>query len=262
MLYSIKTMRLKKLIKKIFKIFGFGVLKYSTIEKYNKFEELLGFLNKVPHSKIAKIYQLMDKSKSQIHQDLFVLSELNFKKNGFFVEFGATNGVNMSNSFLLETEFYWNGILAEPAICWHEDLKRNRKCYIDTNCVWKDSKSILKFNQVKEAEFSTIDEFTESDFNPRELNQTYEVTTISLLDLLNKYNAPEQIDYLSIDTEGSEYEILKDFDFSKYHIKIISCEHNLTAMRDKVYKLLTEKGYTRKYSDISLWDDWYILDNT
>ena len=90
------------------------------------------------------------------------------------------------------------------------------------------------------------------------MNKTYDVKTISLLDLLKKYNAPKKIDYLSIDTEGSEYEILKNFDFGEYDISIITCEHNKTEMRDKVFRLLSQKGYTRKYSDISLWDDWYV----
>ena len=65
-------------------------------------------------------------SKSQLRQDLFVLSEHNFKENGFFVEFGSTNGVDLSNTYILETKFNWKGILAEPAKIWHSSLKDNR----------------------------------------------------------------------------------------------------------------------------------------
>ena len=77
-------------------------------------------------------------------------------------------------------------------------------------------------------------------------------------DLLEKYNAPKYIDYLSIDTEGSEYEILKNFDFEKYVFKIITIEHNYTSMRDKIFTLLTSKGYKRKYENLSQFDDWYV----
>lgn len=68
-------------------------------------------------------------SKSQLLQDVFVLHELNFKEGGFFVEFGATNGVELSNSHLLEKEFHWQGILAEPARVWYDDLKKSLLLY-------------------------------------------------------------------------------------------------------------------------------------
>jgi hypothetical protein len=78
-------------------------------------------------------------SKAQIAQDLFVLSELGFKKSGFFVEFGATDGVQLSNTHLLETEFSWTGILAEPGRNWHKELEKNRNASIEKDCVWSVS---------------------------------------------------------------------------------------------------------------------------
>ena len=62
-----------------------------------------------------QVLKMLPRSRSQLRQDIFVLCTLDFKRNGFFVEFGATNGVDLSNSYLLETEFNWTGILAEPA---------------------------------------------------------------------------------------------------------------------------------------------------
>ena len=59
----------------------------------------------------------MQASPAQLFQDLFALFALNLKKNGVLVEFGATNGVNLSNTVLLERQFGWTGILAEPARC-------------------------------------------------------------------------------------------------------------------------------------------------
>ena len=210
-------------------------------------------------------FQNLRFSKSQLRQDLFVLSELGFKQNGFFVEFGATNGVKLSNTHLMETKFNWNGILAEPAKLWHSSLKRNRSVAIETDCVWRATGETLLFNEVTDeghrGELSTIDSFSNADNHRatrKSASNKYEVNTISLEDMLKKYNAPKQIDYLSIDTEGSEFEILKSFDFDEYDIKVITCEHNYTLMREKIYALLSKNGYERKFSEYSMYDDWYV----
>ena len=214
----------------------------------------------LPAEKLAKLAALLRKSKSQLRQDLFVLAELDFKRNGYFVEFGATNGIDLSNTYLLEREFGWNGILAEPASCWYQALKANRNCNIETNCVWRDSTSTLNFNEVDAAEYSTIGAYNNNDLHgkTRVSGRSYCVTTISLGDLLEKYNAPREIDYLSIDTEGSEFEILNSFPFGKYQFTIITCEHNFTPMREKIYNLLAKHGYARKFVGFSMWDDWYV----
>ena len=206
------------------------------------------------------LLQFNGSSKSQIKQDIFVLSETGFKKNGYFVEFGATDGVTLSNTYLLETKFDWKGIVAEPLKSKYSLLIKNRTCHVEDLCVWSESGKILEFNETLNSDLSTIKEFSSSDFHSeaRKGGDIFNVKTISLYDLLEKYNAPKYIDYLSIDTEGSEYEILKNFDFEKYVFKIITCEHNHTDMREKIYTLLTNNGYVRKYENLSQWDDWYV----
>jgi FkbM family methyltransferase len=199
-------------------------------------------------------------SRSQISQDIFVLAELKNKRGGYFVDFGATNGVDLSNSYLLEKHYGWNGILAEPARCWHEDLRKNRSAAIDTRCVWSETGHKLEFNETKVPELSTISKFNDVDDHrrARSYGETYEVETVSLTDLLDHYRAPREIDYLSIDTEGSEFEILSNFDFSKYRFSVITCEHNFTEMRERMNYLLTSHGYKRKHEALSRWDDWYV----
>lgn len=217
------------------------------------------FISVLPTAQTAQILQNLTKSKSQLRQDLFVLSELEFKKNGFFVEFGATDGILLSNTYLLEKEFNWTGILAEPAKCWHDDLSANRSASIETRCVWTNSGSTIDFNEVDLAGLSTISSFSSVDFHrdARKVGKTYEVETISLNDLLEKYSAPRQIDYLSIDTEGSEFEILNALDLNKYQFNVITCEHNFTRMRRDIHALLSRNGYVRKYVRLSQIDDWY-----
>ena len=203
----------------------------------------------------------LDHSRAQLRQDLFVLSQLGFKKRGFFVEFGATDGVMLSNTHLLENEFFWDGILAEPARRWHSALKKNRNCVLETSrCVWSKSGEILNFNEADEGEFSSIESFSDSDHNSskRKSVSKYELETISLRDLLEQNNAPKSIDFLSIDTEGSEFEILNAFDFGAYRFNVITCEHNYTSNREKIHDLLVGHGYRRSLESLSRWDDWYV----
>lgn len=201
-----------------------------------------------------------NRSKSQLQQDLFVISQLNSKRNGYFVEFGATNGISMSNTYLLEKEFGWTGILCEPARTWHDELIRNRSSIIETKCIWEKSGLTLMFNEI--GDLSTLETYSGSDFHSdaRKTGLSYPVETISLSDMLDQYEAPREIDYLSIDTEGSEFNILNSFDFSKYSFQIITCEHNYTESRSKICDLLISKGYKRVFVELSRFDDWYIRD--
>ena len=61
-----------------------------------------------------------------------------------------------------------------------------------------------------------------------------------------------------MDTEGSEYEILKTLDFERYSFGVITVEHNYTEKRELIYELLTNKGYRRVLTEVSVQDDWYV----
>ncbi len=114
----------------------------------------------------------------------------------------------------------------------------------------------MTFIEAEIGEYSSIDAFG-SQVAKRH-GQRYAVETISLRDLLTKYNAPRRIDYISIDTEGSEFEILSPFDFDEYEFGVLTIEHNFGPHRDKIFRLLTRAGYMRKFENLSGLDDWYV----
>lgn len=246
----------KEFAKTIFNTFDIGFVRKDKLKQLELVDSDLGIF----FDSLLKKVCANGESKSQLKQDIFVLLQTEFKKKGYFVEFGATNGIEHSNTYLLEKEFSWNGILAEPARCWHDDLNKNRCALISNKCVWRKSGEFLEFNMTSDAELSTIADFNNRDnhYKSRTKGTSYQVETISLLDLLITNKAPRTIDYLSIDTEGSEFEILSAFDFDKYDIKIITCEHNYTDDREKIYRLLTGHGYERIFEGLSKWDDWYV----
>jgi hypothetical protein len=202
----------------------------------------------------------ISRSRSQILQDLWVAYELNSRRNGFFVEFGGADGIKDSNSYYLETELGWRGIVAEPGRIWRPAIYYNRNCYVDDRCVWTESGKTLTFNQPPIAVHSTIDAYSAADSlaHTREQGLRYEVQTISLNDLLGHWEAPRRIEYMSIDTEGSELDILSRFDFARYDVRLLTVEHNHSDKRQPLYDLLTSKGYRRKFEHLSAVDDWYV----
>ena len=205
------------------------------------------------------------RSKSQISQDLFVLYFTKQKKDGYFIEIGACDGKHLSNSFALEKRG-WKGIICEPSNFWLQKMK-NRKCILSKKAVFSESGKKLIFNEVpKYPELSGFNDYLDNDNNSklRKDFSSYEVETISLNDLISEYVDKKQIDYISIDTEGSEFEILKNFDFKKCKIEIFTIEHNfIKEKRDKIFKIMTGNDYKRVFENLSHWDDWYLRkDNT
>ena len=231
------------------------VFQLNAIEFINKEENIKNFIKYIDKS---------TSQKNRVAMDLFVLQFLDFKKGGFFIEYGAGNGILNSNTYLMEKEFGWNGILSEPAKVYYPQLENNRNCFIDQNCIYSVSNKELTLIEAPkqiDSGMSSILEFAFDDrFSKVRLQgKKYMVNSITLEALLEKYNAPKIIDYISIDTEGSEYETLKNFNFKKYSFRFITCEHMyVQKKREDIFKLLKSNGYKRICENLSGQDDWFI----
>jgi FkbM family methyltransferase len=196
---------------------------------------------------------------SQLGQDSLALSL--FGEGGYFVEFGAADGFHLSNTLMLEEASGWQGIVAEPNPNYRESVKK-RSCHVDTRCVYKTTGEKINFSSVNNLpELSTISKYANSDHwaAARRNSNVFSVETITLDDLLEHYSAPQTIQYISVDTEGSEFDILSSFSF-KRDVKLFTVEHNNTSSRNKIYDLMVSHGYTRILEKFSQWDDWYLKD--
>lgn len=178
------------------------------------------------------------RSYSQFQQDLWVLSIFP-NIEGFFVDIGCCDGERISNTFLLEQNG-WHGIAADPFPTNFE----NRKNTI--------LERIAIFSNISDVVFSKAGDVggitshlgmwrnTEGVANADKVMQK----TMTLEQLLDKHNAPKYIDYLSLDTEGSEYEILKSFPFDKYSFGCMTIEHNEEEpKRSNIRNLLQQNHY-------------------
>jgi FkbM family methyltransferase len=201
---------------------------------------------------------LRNRSASQLGQDLWVLEMSAYKRSGFFVEFGATDGVLLSNSYLLEREFGWSGLCAEPNPQLFAQLQRNRRCVVSDACIAGISGQQVDFVFAGAfggmAKYCSADQHGERRAVYAAAGQVGVVSTISLDDFLRKHGAPHDIDYLSIDTEGSEFEILSNFPFERWNIGLITVEHNHTPQKHAIFELLHRQGYRRIERE---WEDWY-----
>jgi FkbM family methyltransferase len=200
-------------------------------------------------------------SYSQINQDLAIVDFYKGKQNGFFVDIGASDGITISNTYLLEKKYNWKGICVEPVQQAFSSLVKNRKAYCSNKAVFSKSNEIVKFDISHyngNAELSGIQQFI--DYHKHTVDKdktTVDVITITINDLLEQANAPSFMEYLSIDTEGSELEILKELRFDKYIFGRIDLEHNHQEPRRTIMReLLTSNGY--KFLKENHFDDCYV----
>ena len=200
-------------------------------------------------------------SYSQLGQDLWVIEQTAHKKNGFFVEFGATNGVLLSNTYLLEQEFDWTGICAEPNPKFYKELIQNRNCIVSDDCIGPKTGEQVSFVLADVyggiQDYAFVDKHSAKREAYQDMGDVIEVTTISLNEFLLKHKAPPNIDYLSIDTEGSEYDILVNFPFENWNIKLMTVEHNNSDYRDSIRGLLISKNY--EIFKEAGFEDWFCL---
>ena len=189
--------------------------------------------------------------KSQVGQDEWVCKMLNNKRNGYFLDIGACDGVFFSNTWYLEKELGWSGVCVEPSKTAFLSLDKERECICLNAAVYNRTDTAI-FHEYKDdiwrGHIDTVG---------------YEVPCISFIDLLERYESPHIIDYISIDIEGLEYEILTGFPFGEYKSRLWSIEHNSdekNEKRDKVRKFMGERGYPYvplEARTCGFFEDWF-----
>jgi FkbM family methyltransferase len=248
---------IKKIIHQLFDKFDYRILKKEDLIKFR----LDDFKKSLKATDIDNIYtnenlvsfisKNFSKSHSQIFQDLFVYYILK-KEKGIYCEVGALDGKELSNTLYLEQEHGWSGILCEPNKSYQELIKKNRpNSILITEPIFSKEDQEINFTEL---------EGGRSGINKSSSGETcYKLKTTSLNKVLKENLNDKNINYISIDTEGTEYEIIKELDFDKFYPEIITIEHNYEKKkRDQIYSLLKDKNYNRYFKSISRFEDWYV----
>lgn len=203
---------------------------------------------------------------SQIGQDEWVNHVLKGKRSGFFVELGACDGRYYSNSLFFETTLGWDGICIEPNDAYFAELQQNRRCKVSNELAFSHAGETVDFS-ICNANSGILNNES-APFVDK--TQTVKKTTTTLGAILDSFDAPAVIDYLSLDVEGAEYAILSTFPFEKYSFRCITVEHNAphvgSVQQMKIRELLVAQGYefVKGNDDVQGWghgpiDDFYVF---
>ncbi|MEL7261042.1 MAG: FkbM family methyltransferase [Pseudomonadota bacterium] len=197
-------------------------------------------------------------SKSQFLQDLWALWETGEKEGGYFVEFGAADGRKLSNTFMLERRYGWTGVLAEPSPAFHDQLAQRRTAPVCTDLVHRTSGETMRFAMHERGLLSGIvDDSTQVGDDG--IADILTLTTIGLNDMLDRYEAPRDIDFMSIDVEGAELAILEGFDFDRHRVHCFTIEAKEDGERQALIDLLSRNGYVHRWPDF-LYRELFMVD--
>jgi len=189
---------------------------------------------------------------SQAGQDFWVYGEaFNQMRNGYFLDIGAHDGINLSNTYALESKYQWTGLCVEANPNTFKKLTANRKSKCVNACVDK-IEGLVDF-ALRDGRGGIADDNLDNPSSAKDHYTIVKLKTISLKTLLDTHKAPSIIDYLSIDVEGAEERILSDFDFDAYLFRTITIERP----SQKLKSILSDNGY-RLIKEIPNLDCFYI----
>lgn len=204
------------------------------------------------------------------HQFRFVIDFFKHKKNGFFIEMGAADGILASNTYQLEKNYGWDGILIEPIKDYFNQIAQYRKIKKIFNVCIGEHEGTVNFTRVEGHSklLSGISSQYHSEHKKRiereakEKNQQIYFDSVDckkLITILNQYNIT-CVDYLSIDVEGGELSVLKSIEMETNKIRplLIGCENN--------YKTSDIENYLKQFSYTKIGhiggDDFFYYNQT
>jgi hypothetical protein len=172
---------------------------------------------------------------SQVGQPEFISMLFNHKKGGYFVDLAANHYNIFSNTQALERYYDWEGICIEPNTEYRQGILENRHCQLAINPVYSISGKKVHFRMKGNApgEGGVFGGIVEKDMDSRIARKTDEILeTVTLNNLLSALNAPNVIDYFSLDVEGGEHHVLKHFDFGLYTFLTMTIERPIGKLGD------------------------------
>jgi len=176
------------------------------------------------------------------------------KDSGYYVELGANDGIKQSNTLTLEKYRRWNGLLIEPHPGNFQKLIRNRSSrnqFENCACVnaeFSSEKIEMVYSDLMTIQTEGLQDIVDpiahaiqgGEFLKNESVAKFQATARTLTQLLEKNNAPEKMQLLSLDVEGAEMGVLQGLDFDRYSFEVICVE---TRELEKIQTFLESQSY-------------------
>ena len=191
---------------------------------------------------------------SQYKQDQYLEQNI-FKglRNGVFMDIGAHDGVSLNNTLYFEKSNDWRGINVEPIPQVYDQLVANRPQSININCAVCNRNGTAQF--ICNTGYTEMLSGLKDAYHPKHFerlnheNQTMggttqyiDVKTRTVESICDEHEITH-INYMSIDVEGAEFDVIKSINFDKVFIDVIEFENNYADAGEVIVKYLEEKGY-------------------
>lgn len=210
---------------------------------------------------LVRRFGYLPKRVSDRGQDMWVINEVfQGKRAGVFVELGAADGFSDSNTFVLEKHYGWTGFLIEPNPINYAKIKGpHRRTAMALQFAVDPVPGKLEFMVDGQLSSLLVDEADNMTLRRaakvaryREQGKVVSVEALPLEEILDRHNAPAVIDYFSLDVEGTETRILRNFPFDRYRFLALTIERPTPELND----ILFRNGY--HFVRNSLYDTFYI----
>jgi hypothetical protein len=182
-------------------------------------------------------------SSSQYSQDLFIFFNI-FKywpmlnMTGFYVDSGANDAKELSNTYFYDVCLGWQGLCIEPETRYHAGIREHRSCVLVTECISDVEKTVSFSHSGVSSSISGI-------------SGNIPCSPLSKILMRHPMSAKSsQIDFWSLDVEGHELQVLDTVDFKSIHVKVLLIEDFWLPSRSLDRKL-SESGY-HKYHQLQI----------